>query len=79
MGDQKPVYNRAGTHVYVTTPANGIQWECPAEVLETYLDEPWNYTLAEPRDDSLDGLTDEAPAPAKKAAAKKAASSTPGD
>lgn len=84
---QEPVYNAAGTHVWIYNPETGGLWECPVAAAEVYVGEPgpgvrggWEYAAAP--DDSLEGVADEAPAPAKKSAAKKSASkssSTSGD
>lgn len=55
----EPVYNAAGTHVFTTSPT-GAEWECPADYLPVALSR--GFTLAEPRDKSLDGLFDDSTA-----------------
>jgi hypothetical protein len=57
--DKQPVYNTAGTHVYVLTPS-GDEWECPVDYLSVALSR--GFELTEPRDRSLDGLFDDASA-----------------
>lgn len=55
----EPVYNAAGTHVFTTSPT-GDEWECPPDYLPVALSR--GFTLAEPRDKSLDGLFDDSTA-----------------
>lgn len=76
MSEQKPVYNDAGTHVYMADPS-GSEWECPSadDVVAYYLAR--GFTFTQPRDKSWDGLYDlydPDVADKKVAAAKKAAS-----
>lgn len=58
--DQKPVYNTAGTHVFVENESSGDEWECPVDYLETAL--AHGFKLTTPRDKSLDGLFDDSTA-----------------
>lgn len=74
MADKKPVYNQAGTHVYVTTPT-GDEWLCPPDYLEVALAR--GFELSEPVPEPL---ADPVMPSASKSAAKKATkSATPGD
>jgi hypothetical protein len=73
----KPVYNTAGTHVFMAAP-DGAEWECPAaeDVVAFHLAR--GFSFVEPRDKSWDGLYDlydPKVADEKVAAAKKAAPS----
>lgn len=54
---QQPVYNAAGTHIYVQNIESGDEWECPPDYLPVALSH--GFELAEPRDRSLDGLFDQ--------------------
>ena len=75
MSDQKPVYNTAGTHVFLKFTETGVEWECPASEVERHLVR--GFELCEPRDASLDGLYDpEVLAAKQQATAKKAAPSS---
>jgi len=74
MGAEKqPVFNAAGTHVFVKNSETGGEWECPPDYLPVALVRGWEY--ADAPDEDLSDLFDEAPKPV----AKKAASSKPGD
>lgn len=53
----EPVYNDAGTHVFVRNTDTGSQWECPVGYLPVALER--GFELCEPRDASLDGLFDD--------------------
>lgn len=57
MAKRKPVFNEAGTHVFVRNTESGDEWECPAGYLPVALTH--GFELAEPRDRSLDGLFDQ--------------------
>lgn len=57
MAKRKPVFNEAGTHVFVRNIETGDEWECPAGYLEVALGR--GFELCEPRDRSLDGLFDQ--------------------
>lgn len=57
MAKRKPVFNEAGTHVYVRNTETGDEWECPAGYLPVALVR--GFELCEPRDRSLDGLFDQ--------------------
>lgn len=54
---QEPVYNEAGTHIYVQNAETGDEWECPPDYLKVAL--AHGFELSEPRDRSLDGLFDD--------------------
>lgn len=54
-----PILNATGTHAFVTTPS-GDEWECPLDYLSVALAR--GFSLAEPRDKSLDGLFDDSTA-----------------
>lgn len=58
--DQQPIFNEAGTHVFVRNTDSGQEWECPADYLPVALERGFELTV--PRDKSLDGLFDESTA-----------------
>lgn len=74
MAEKKPVFNRAGTHVYLYNPETGGLFECGPEAAEVFVDKlGWEYVDA-PEEDTSDLFPD-----VKPKAAKKATSKTPGD
>lgn len=78
MTEKKPVFNAAGTHVYLYNPETGGLWECGPDAAEVFVDKlGWQYAEA-PEEDTSELFPDVEPKAAKKTA-KKAASKTSGD
>lgn len=78
MADKKPVFNRAGTHVYLYNPETDGLWECGPEAAEVFVDKlGWEYVDA-PEEDTSELFQDVKP-DVKPKAAKKSASKTSGD
>jgi hypothetical protein len=70
MAEKKPVYNAAGTHVYLYNPETGGLWECGPEAAEVFVEKlGWEYAEA-PEEDTSELFPDVKPSPAKKAASK---------
>lgn len=57
MADNEPVYNEAGTHIWLHNPATDGTWECPAEAAPLFVEHRgWEYTDAPGF--SMEGLFD---------------------
>jgi hypothetical protein len=67
---QGPVFNRAGTHVYLYNPETRGLWECGPEAAEVFVEKlGWEYVEA-PEEDTSELFPDVKPKEAKKAASK---------
>ena len=79
MADKKPVYNAAGTHVYLFNQETGGLWECGPEAAEVFVEKlGWEYADA-PEEDVADLFPDVEPKQSKPARKGSKSASTPGD